>query len=123
MAYKATSEPESMDLHKAMQQEDKAEFLKAMMEEFRDQTDNRKFSIIKRNQVPKGSTTLPCVWQMKRKRHIMTRNIKQWKERLNVDGSRMIKGIHYDKIYAPVASWNSIRLLLTMIVLHNWTTK
>ena len=53
----------------------------------------------------------------------MTRKIKRWKARLNIDGSRMTKGVHYDKVYAPVASWNSIRLLLTMIVLHNWNTK
>ena len=60
---------------------------------------------------------------MKRKRHIKTRKIKRWKARLTVDGSRMTKGVHYDKVYAPVASWTSIRLLLTMIVLHNWNTK
>ena len=53
----------------------------------------------------------------------MTRNIKRSKARLNVDGSRMTKVVHYDKVYAPVASWTSIRLLLTMIVLQNWTTK
>ena len=93
-----------------------------MMEEVRDQTDNGNFSIINRNQVPKGSTILPSVWQKKRKRHIMTRKIKRCKVRLNVDGSRMTKGVHYDKVYAPVASWTYIRLLLTMIVLHNWTT-
>ena len=106
-----------------MQHEDKAEFLRAMLEEVRDQMENENFSIIKRNQVPKGSTTLPCVWQMKRKRHIKTRKIKRWKARLTVDRSRMTKGIHYDKVYASVASWTSIHLLLTMIVLHNWNTK
>ena len=53
MAYKATSDPYSMYLHEDMQQEYKTEFLKAMMEEVRDQMDNRNFSIIKRNQVPK----------------------------------------------------------------------
>ena len=53
----------------------------------------------------------------------MTRKIKRWKARLNVDGSRMTKGVHYDKVYGPDASWTSLRLLLTMIVLHNWTTK
>ena len=79
-----------------MQQEVKAEFLKAMMEEFRDLMENRNFSIMKRNQVPKGSTILPCVRQIKRKRHIMTRKIKRWKARLNVDGSRMTKAVHYD---------------------------
>ena len=88
-----------------------------------DQMDNGHFSIIKRNQVPKGRTILPCVWQMKRKRHIKTRNIKHWKARLKVDGSRMTKGIHYDKLYAPVSSWTSIRLLITIIVLHKWNTK
>ena len=35
----------------------------------------------------------------------------------------MKKDTHYDKVYAPVASWTSIRLLLTMIILHNRNTK
>jgi hypothetical protein len=35
----------------------------------------------------------------------------------------MKKGIHYDETYAPVASWNSIRLLLTMTAVHKWHTK
>ena len=90
-AYKATPDPDPIYLHEAMQQEDKTEFLKAVMEEFRDQTNNRNYSIRKRNHVPKVSTILPCVWQMKRKRHIMTRNIKRCKARLSVDGSKMKK--------------------------------
>ena len=69
MAYKATTDPDSMYLHEAIQQEDKLEFLKAMLEEFRDQIYNGNFSIIKINQVPKGRTILFCVWQMKIKRH------------------------------------------------------
>ena len=53
----------------------------------------------------------------------MVRKIQRWKALLNFDGSRMTEGVHYDKVYAPVDSWDSIHLLLTMIVLHNWTTK
>ena len=108
---------------KLCNREDKSEFHKAILEEVRDQMYNGKFSIIKRNKVPKGSTILPCVCQMKIKRHIETRKIKRWKARLAVDGSRMTKGLHYDKVYAPVASWNFIRILLTMSVLRNWNTK
>ena len=85
--------------------------------------DNENLSIIKRNKVPKGSTILPCVWKMKIKHHIKTRNIKRWNARIVVYVSRMTKGIHYDKVYAPVAYWNSICILLTMIVLHNWNKK
>jgi hypothetical protein len=60
---------------------------------------------------------------MKRKPDIKTHQAKKHKARLNIDGSRMKKGIHYDKTHAPVASWNSIRLLLTMTALHKWHTK
>ena len=35
----------------------------------------------------------------------------------------MKKGVHYNKVYANVVSWTSIYLLITVIVLHNWTTK
>ena len=44
--------------------------------------------------------------------------VKNYKVRLSIDGSRMKQRIHYDHTYAPVVSWNSIRLLLTMTVVH-----
>jgi hypothetical protein len=34
----------------------------------------------------------------------------------------MTKGKHYEQTYAPVARWNSIRLLLSMAALNNWHT-
>ena len=59
---------------------------------------------------------------MKRKRDIMTRAIIKYKARLNIDGSRIKKGLHYEETYAPVAKWNSIRILLTLTWLHYWKT-
>ena len=60
---------------------------------------------------------------MKRKRDARTGSIKKHKARLNIDGSRMRKGEHYDMTHVPVASWNSVRMLLTLTALHGWTTK
>ena len=57
---------------------------------------------------------------MKRKQDIKYRKVKKWKARLNIDGSRTTKGVHYDQTYAPVASWNSIRMILTQTALHGW---
>ena len=60
---------------------------------------------------------------MKRKRDIKTREVKKYKARLNLDGSRMKKGIHFDKSYAPVVRWNSIRTLLILsakLVCYTW---
>ena len=31
------------------------------------------------NDVPKNATLLPAMWQMKRKRHIKTREVYKWK--------------------------------------------
>jgi hypothetical protein len=93
-----------------------------MQKEWNDQYNNGNFSIIHRTKVPKDKTILPTVWQMKRKRDIKTRKVKKYKARLNIDGSRMTKGVHYEQTYAPVASWNSIRMLLTMTAIHNWHT-
>jgi hypothetical protein len=123
MAYKATSDPDTMYMHQAMQEPDKKQFVEAMKKEVRDQFENGNFTVMHKSKLPKGATVLPAVWQMKRKRDIKTQRVKKHKARLNIDGSRMKKGIHYDETYAPVASWNSIRLLLTMTAVHKWHTK
>ena len=119
---KASADPDTMYMHQAMKEKDRAEFLKAMWKEWEDQIGNGNFTIIHRSKLPKGATLLPAVWQMKRKRDIRTRKVKKYKARLNIDGSRMQKGKHYDNTHAPVASWNSIRMLLAMVVRHNWIT-
>ena len=61
MAYKATSDPDSMYLHQAMKEPDRANFLTDMLQEVTDQVKNENFKVVKRNQVPKDSTILPCV--------------------------------------------------------------
>lgn len=121
--YKATSDPDTMYMHEAMREKDAKEFRKAMQKEWDDQIGNGNFTIVHRSEVPEGATVLPAVWQMKRKRDIKTRKIKKYKARLNLDGSKMKQGKHYDQTYAPVASWNSIRTLLILAAYHGWYTR
>ena len=122
-AFKAMADPDTMYMHEAMKQHDADHFRKAMEKEWNDQMNNGNFTIIDRIKVPEGAAVLPAVWQMKRKRDIKTRQVKKYKARLNIDGSRMKHGVHYDQTYAPVASWNSIRTLLIMSALHKWHTR
>ena len=35
----------------------------------------------------------------------------------------MVKGIHYNQTYAPVASWNSIRIMLALVAAMGWHTQ
>jgi hypothetical protein len=122
-AYKATSDPDTMYLHQAMQEKDADQFKAAMIKEVNDQMKGKVFSTIPISEVPEGKTILPAVWQMRRKRDIKTKEIKKYKARLNIDGSRMIKGQHYDETYAPVASWKFIRLLLIMVAKYGWYSR
>ena len=123
MAFKASSDPDTMYMHEAMREPDKGQFILAMKKEVDDQMKNGNFSLIKKIDVPKDKIILPAVWQMKRKRDIKSREIKKYKARLNIDGSKMKKGIHYNQTYAPVASWTSIRILLTLAAAMGWHTK
>jgi hypothetical protein len=69
--------------------------------------------LISIDQVPKDATLLSSVWQMKRKRKPSTGEISKYKARMNVDGSKMVKGIHYEETYAPVVAWATIRFFFT----------
>ena len=61
LAYKSTSDPDTMYLHEAMKQPDKVEFLKAMDKEVKDQRENGNFSLIKKTELPKDAMVLPVV--------------------------------------------------------------
>jgi hypothetical protein len=60
---------------------------------------------------------------MKRKRRISTREIYKWKARLNVDGSKQIRGLHDDLTYSPVVAWPTTRFFLIQSLLNDWHTK
>ena len=82
-----------------MKSDDRKEFLLEMIKDVTDQINDGDFLLIRRKEIPEGSTLLPGVWKTKRTRDIKTRKIKKWNFRLNVYGSRMKKEIHYDKVY------------------------
>ena len=82
--------------------------------------DDKNFIIMRWSKVPEGATILPTVWALRRKHDIRTREVKKWKAHLNIDGSNMVKGKHYDETYAPVATWASIRLILALKVINGW---
>ena len=42
---------------------------------------------------------------------------------MNVDGSKMVKGLHYEETYKPVVQWATIRFFISMAILSNWHTR
>jgi hypothetical protein len=124
IAYKAVSDPDMLYYyHQAMNEKDRERFQESMLKEMTDQFDNGNFTVIHKSEVPKGQTIFPAVWQMRRKRDAKDGSIKKYKARLNIDGLHMKRGEHYNKTCSPVASWNSVRMLLTLTAVHGWHTK
>jgi len=123
LAFKATADPDTMYMHEALKQPDRAKFIQAMLDEVENQRKNGNWVMIHRSKVPQGELILPGVWAMKRKRRIATQEIYRWKARLNLDGSKQIQGKHFDETYAPVASWPIIRLLLSFAISQGWHSK
>ena len=122
-AFKAVSDPDTLYYHEAMKEEDRDKFKDAMIKGVTDQFENGNFTIIHKSEVPAGNVILPAVWQMRRRRDVKSGAIKKYKARLNIDGSRMKHGVHFNETYSPVASWNSVRMLLTLTAVHGWHTK
>ena len=42
---------------------------------------------------------------------------------MNLDGSKVKQGQHYDRTCAPVATWNSIRTMLILAAYNGWYTR
>ena len=68
--------------------------------------------------MPKGVIIILFIYQMKRNKDIKTQWVKRQKAILKIDGSGIKKRIDYDKVYAPVASCSSMRILLTLVALN-----
>jgi hypothetical protein len=116
-------DPDVMHLHQAMRQPDRDEFIKGMVKEVDDLAGSNQWTIFPQKKVPQGVPVLPLVWSMHRKRRISTHKVYKWKSRLTVDGLKQTKGVNYWETYAPVASWQTIQLLLSMSLLNDWKTQ
>ena len=57
---------------------------------------------------------------MRRKISAISGDIIKYKARLNVDGSKQCKGVHYDESWSPVASWTTIRTVMLLGYKYNW---
>ena len=75
MAFAASSDPDTMYYHEAMQQVDADRFREAMEKEIQAHQRNKHWTIVHRSTIPKGHKPLSAVWSMKQKREIQTQQV------------------------------------------------
>ena len=123
IAFKASSDRDTMYFHQAMQVPDKTEFIQAIVKEINDHVEGNHWELVPASQVPKGTKVLDSVWAMKRKRDIKTRKVYKHKACLNIHGGQQEYGIHFTDTYSPVVTWPAVRLLLILSKLNGYVTK
>ena len=118
-AMAASSDPDTMHLHEAMAQSDRAEFLKAMEKELADHIARKHWKVVPLSEVPTNRKPIPMVWSFKRKRNPIGEIVK-YKARLCAGGHKQIHGVDFWSTYSPVVSWTSVRLMLILALLQGW---
>ena len=75
IAFTATSNPDTLYYHEALQAPDRDNFIQAMQKEVQDHEDREHWELIPQSKVPEGTIILPAVWSMKHKHCIKTNSI------------------------------------------------
>jgi len=60
---------------------------------------------------------------MRRKRKIGTGQISNYKARLDANGGQQEYRFNYWETFAPVVTWTTIRLIVTLAIIHKWETR
>jgi len=104
ISYLAKTDADTMYLQQALQQEDRDQFIHAVIKEVNHHIQRGHWELVPVSSVPKGEKVLDAVWSVKRKRHILTRKVYKWKARLNVHGGQQEYAVNYYDTYAPVVT-------------------
>ena len=100
----------------AMQQDDREDFIDAMIKEIDDHTSRDHWKVVKRSMIG-DAKTIKAIWSFKRKRRPDGSLLKH-KARLCAHGGMQEYGENYWDTYAPVVNWASVRLMMTFAMIN-----
>ena len=123
MAFATTTEPDILYWDQAMKAPDQDKFIEAVRTELDAHEKMGNYEPMTLNEVPAGTRLLDMVWSMRRKRKIKTQEVYKWKARLNVHRGQQVHGVHYWDTYAPVVTWQTMRLFLILSLILGWQSR
>ena len=123
IAFAASSNPDILYWDQAMKASDRDKFLEAVEIELDGHERMGNYVPVPLSDLPRGTKLIDMVWSMRRKRRINTQEVYKWKARLNVHGGQQEHGVHYWDTYAPVVTWQTVRLFLILSLLLGWQSR
>ena len=123
IAFAASSNPDILYWDQAMKAHDRDKFIEAVGVELDGHEKMGNYEPIPLTEIPKDAKLIDMVWSMRRKRRINTQEVYKWKARLNVHGGQQEHSVHYWDTYAPVVTWQTVRLFLVLSLLLGWQSR
>ena len=123
LAFAATDNLDILYWDQAMKAPDRAKFVKAVVTELDGHDKMGNYEPVPLTQVPKGTKLIDMVWSMRHKRRIKTQEVYKWKAHLNVHGGQQEHGVHYWDTWAPVVTWQTVRIFLILSILLGWQSR
>ena len=122
LSYQAKkAENDTFTFKEAMQEDDREEFIRAMLKEIEDHQERKYWKAVDRSTIG-NAKVIQAIWSFKRKRRPDGTLIKH-KARLCAHGGMQTHGINFWDTYAPVVNWMSIRTLLILSTIHKHHTR
>jgi hypothetical protein len=104
--------------HEAMQRPDKGKWEIAIEKEYKSLALNKVFS--RPIQLPKGHTALDTTMVLKLKEAEVPNGPRRYKARLCGKGFRQTHGVNYFETYAPVVTYSTLRITLTLFAILDY---
>ena len=120
MAFATTDNPDILYWDQAMKAHDFDKFIEAVGIELDGHESMGNYEPIPLDKILKGTKLIDMVWSMWHKRRIKTQEVYKWKAHLNVQGGQQVHGVHYWDTYAPVVTWQTVRLFLILSLILGW---
>ena len=112
-----------MYYHQAMKDPDHEQFKRSIQKEIRDRETDKHWEVIPKQNIPPNTKLLDMVWAMRRKRRTDTRQVYKWKARLNIHRGQQEHRLNFGETYAPIVSWQALRLFFIRSILKGWHSK
>ena len=118
----ASPDPDTPNLTEALSSAHREEFLEAMKKEIQQLEAHGTWQVVSKSTLPTNANVLPSTWAFKIKRYPDGR-LRKFKARFCVRGDKQIEGVDYFEKYAPVVSWSTVRLIMSIALQRGWHTQ
>jgi hypothetical protein len=112
-------DPDIPTMSQAMEGPYREQFIEAIESKINKLEKHGTWLEVDNNCMPEGDNLLPTTWAYKVKRYPDGR-LRKFKSRFVARGDRQIEGVDYDKKYAPVVAWSTVRLVMTLSIHLGW---